>query len=72
MKTKYLNREFSELKCGDVFVHKPGCALCMKIKPIIDTDGRTFTAIRLEDGEIFTFESIDTVYPVNCFIARDP
>ena len=72
MVTKYIERDFSEIAPGDVFLSNPNAQYpCMKIKPIIDTDDRRFTAVRLIDGEPMEFKDIDVVCPLNCFIARN-
>jgi len=72
MKFKYIERNFSELAPGDVYLDSPDSNYpCIKIKPILDKSDKLITAIRLDDGECMFPRETSVVYPLNCFISRN-
>ena len=52
---------FMDLNVGDTFVYAN--LHFIKVAPITNTDGLTFTAVRLEDGVMQTIKSSTLVYP---------
>jgi hypothetical protein len=53
--------QFMDLQIGDTFMYGKNCY--MKVLPITDKDGFTFTAVRLDDGAVETIKAATQVYP---------
>lgn len=53
--------QFMDLNVGDTFMYAKN--YYMKVLPITNQDGITFTAVRLDDGVMETIKAATQVYP---------